>query len=65
MGLSDAVNDWKDLISNIPTQYYAVFSEKYNFFVLGMLILLRRNRLLGLQTSLLTQYLKAHFAQLG
>jgi hypothetical protein len=32
MGLSDAVNDWKDLISNIPTQYYTVFIKKYNFF---------------------------------
>ncbi|MCW3093399.1 MAG: hypothetical protein JWP81_4468 [Ferruginibacter sp.] len=33
MGLSDAVNDWKDLISNIPLQYYAVLIKKYNFFV--------------------------------
>jgi hypothetical protein len=35
MGLSDAVNEWKDLISNIPRQYYAVFIKKYNFFVLN------------------------------
>jgi hypothetical protein len=32
MGLSDAVNDWKDLISIIPTQYYAVFIKKVEFF---------------------------------
>jgi hypothetical protein len=43
MGLSDAVNDWKNLISNIPTQYYAVFSKKYNFFVFKLLILLWRH----------------------
>jgi predicted 3-demethylubiquinone-9 3-methyltransferase (glyoxalase superfamily) len=29
MGLSDAVNEWKDLISNIPLQYYAVFFKNY------------------------------------
>ncbi|MEO7767983.1 MAG: hypothetical protein ABIS01_11175, partial [Ferruginibacter sp.] len=31
MGLSDAVNDWKDLISNIPLQYYAVFLKNIIF----------------------------------
>jgi len=32
MGPSDEVNDWKDLISNIPRQYYVVFLKKYIFF---------------------------------
>jgi len=40
MGLSDAANDWKDFISNIPTQYYAVLIKKYNFFDFKLLILI-------------------------
>jgi len=36
MGLSDAVNEWKNLISNIPAQYYAVFIKNTIFLFLSL-----------------------------